>query len=139
MKSLKIPQQMGLIGKPKAVHRILHIEIPLEQHGAPHLLIAHEPCKFFRRYAYQLPEKPLQLSGTDAGIGRRFRESGSPFLFQNRMNSVHHSRFFPPLPQSFQKILLRKTDALLQRIYAGQHRLQLPCQSRKKTIRSSRR
>ena len=75
MKSLKIPQQMGLIGKPKAVHRILHIEIPLEQHGAPHLLIAHEPCKFFRRYAYQLPEKPLQLSGTDAGIGRRFRES----------------------------------------------------------------
>ena len=46
MKSLKIPQQMGLIGKPKAVHRILHIEIPLEQHGAPHLLMAPSPANF---------------------------------------------------------------------------------------------
>ena len=63
MKSLKIPQQMGLIGKPKAVHRILHIEIPLEQHGAPHLLIAHEPCKFFEEIRLPAPENAAPIVG----------------------------------------------------------------------------
>ena len=44
MKAFEIAQQMGLIRKAEAVHRILHIKLPLEQHGAPYLLIAHKLC-----------------------------------------------------------------------------------------------